>query len=65
VFFQFFLGMPICLKDGFGRLTQIMEVTKLMRNLSKDLRYRLTNGVLSIRDDPTNGHGKMLFDFLS
>jgi hypothetical protein len=57
--------MPICLKDGFGRLTQIMEVTKLMRNLSKDLRYRLTNGVLSIRDDPTNGHGKMLFDFLS
>jgi hypothetical protein len=52
--------MTICLKDRLGGIAQVMELTKLMGKVGKDKRHRLADGFLSIGDDRTHGHGKLV-----
>src|ERR1700726_2578056 len=55
-------GMPVRLKDRFGRFTQIMELTELMRHTRQALGDRLANGLLAVRDPPLDGDGERFFD---
>ncbi len=54
--FQFLFGMSIRLIHRLGRFTQIMEVAQLVRNVWQHRLNCITDGMLSIRDDPTDGN---------
>lgn len=52
--FQFLFRMAIGFIHRLGRLTQVMEVAQLMRNVWQDGLNRVANGMLPIRDHPTS-----------
>ncbi len=44
--FQLFLGMAVCLIDGFGCFSKVMEVAQLMGDSWESRGDRLADGVL-------------------
>jgi hypothetical protein len=59
---EFFLGMLVCLVEGFRCLMEIMEETELMRHLGEGARHGAAAGQLSIRDHSRNRHPDSLLD---
>jgi hypothetical protein len=54
--------MPIRLEDGFSRFIQIVEVAELMRHFGQAAGHGLADGLLSIGNDPSDGHGHCFLD---
>ena len=60
--FQFFFGMPIRFIHRLRCFAQVMEVAQLVRDVRQRRLYCLADGVLPIRDDPTDGNINLLLD---
>lgn len=61
-FFSSKLRMPISFIHRLRCFTHIVEVTYLMRNVRQHRLNRIADGVLPIRDDPTDGNVNHLSD---
>ena len=56
LFLQFLLGMPVHLVQRTGGLTQVMEVTQLMRHTRQRLPDGIADRMLAVRHHCDDGH---------
>src|SRR5713226_8770282 len=61
---QFLFRMTIRFINWLGRFTQIIEVAQLVGQIGKDGDHRFTDGVLPVRDDPTDRNIKYLLHLI-
>jgi hypothetical protein len=58
------LGVSIRLEQGEGRVPEIVEVTELVRHAGEYKRDGAADGLLAVRDDPSDGDRQHLRDLL-
>ena len=62
VLLEFFLGMQVSCGDRFGRFTEVVEMTQLVRNARQGVRDGVADGMLPIGDHPDDGDVQLSTD---